>query len=70
VLDLSAGPVSVKLDALGPVVVAEDGTVARIGNWAEMTPAEQANTQRIISQRNNLRLAKLRAGLLVPEPLD
>ena len=70
VLDLSTGPVSVKLDALGPVVVAEDGTISRIGNWAELTPAEQANTQRIISQRNNQRLAKLNAAQAVPEPLD
>ena len=69
-LDLSSGPVSVRLEALGPVVVAEDGTISRIGNWAQMTPAEQANTQRILSQRNNQRLAWLRAALVVPEPLD
>ena len=35
------GP-SVSLAALGPVVVAVDGTLSRIGNWNELTPIEQA----------------------------
>jgi hypothetical protein len=69
VLDISSGSASIKLDALGPVVVAEDGTLSRIGNWSQMTADEQRNTQRIISERNNRRMAALRAKARV-EPLD
>lgn len=69
-LDVSSGSACVRLDLLGPVVVAEDGTLARIGNWHLMTPEEQANTQRIISARNNKRLAALRAAQARIEPLD
>ena len=68
-IDLSSGA-SVALDALGPVVVNEDGTLARIGNWAQMTPLEQATTQRRISERNNARLAALRAKQAPVPPLD
>jgi len=69
VLNISSGSASIKLDALGPVVVGEDGTLSRIGNWHQMTADEQRNTQRIISERNNRRLAALRAKARV-EPLD
>ena len=69
VIDLSSGA-SVALDALGPVVVNEDGTLARIGNWSQMTPQEQATTQRRISARNNDRLAALRARQAPVPPLD
>lgn len=68
-IDLSSGE-SVALDTLGPVVVNVDGTLARIGNWANMTPLEQATTQRRISQRNNERLAALRAQQNLAPPLD
>lgn len=68
-IDLSSGA-SVSLDALGPVVVNEDGTLARIGNWSQMTPLEQATTQRRISARNNDRLAALRAKQSLALPLD
>ena len=69
VINLSSGA-SVSLDALGPVVVNEDGTLARIGNWSQMTPQEQATTQRRISARNNDRLAALRAKQAPVPPLD
>ena len=36
------GP-SVQLVNMGPVVVAEDGTLSRINNWHELTPIEQAS---------------------------
>ena len=68
-IDLSSGA-SVSLDALGPVVVNVDGTLCRIGNWAAMTPGEQATTQRLISARNNQRLAALRAQQTLAPPLD
>lgn len=58
------------LDALGPVVVGVDGTLARIGNWSAMTPQEKERTQRLISERNNARLAALKAAQVKPEALD
>ncbi|KAG0052720.1 hypothetical protein BGZ83_002189 [Gryganskiella cystojenkinii] len=51
----------VKLDALGPVVVNEDGTMSRINNWAEMADIEKANVRRILLKRNEQRLKQLRA---------
>ena len=68
-INLGSGE-SVSLDAMGPVVVNEDGTLCRIGNWAAMTPLEQATTQRRISERNNQRLAALRAQQTLAPPLD
>lgn len=68
-LDVRSGE-SFSLDALGPVVVNVDGTMARIGNWAQLTPAERAVTQRRIAARNNERLAALRAANTVSAPLD
>ena len=53
---------SVSLDELGPVVIAEDGTMRSIDNWDSMTPEEREETQRIISKRNAARLKKLRGG--------
>jgi len=51
---------SLKLDALGPMVVNSDGTLSRIANWEEMTEAEQANIVRVLSKRNRERIqAKL-----------
>ena len=59
-LDLSSGSSSVALDHLGPLVVNQDGTMARIANWAEMSEIERQNTLRVLGKRNQLRLAKLR----------
>ncbi|KAF9357904.1 hypothetical protein BGX34_009145 [Mortierella sp. NVP85] len=50
-----------KLDALGPVVVNEDGTMSRIDNWHEMTEIERNNVRRILLKRNAHRLERLRA---------
>jgi hypothetical protein len=68
-LDVRTGA-SVSLDHLGPVVVGVDGTLARIGNWATLTPHEREVTQRRIAERNNARLAQLRAQNAVGAPLD
>ncbi|KAK1723801.1 uncharacterized protein BDZ83DRAFT_753177 [Colletotrichum acutatum] len=59
-LDMSRGDASTKLDHLGPLVVNQDGTMSRISNWGEMTEIERRNTVRILSKRNQLRLAGLR----------
>lgn len=59
-LDVSGGSSAVQLDHLGPVVVNEDGTLSRIGNWPEMNEIERKNTLRILGKRNQLRLTKLR----------
>lgn len=62
-LDLSAeGGSTVSLDHLGPMVVNVDGTLARIGNWEQMTDIERKNTLRILGKRNKQRLAALRAA--------
>ncbi|KAJ3289993.1 hypothetical protein HDU76_007451 [Blyttiomyces sp. JEL0837] len=50
----------VKLDALGPVVVNEDGTLSRITNWDKMTDGERTNTLRVLNKRNKARLERLR----------
>ncbi|KAF9424995.1 hypothetical protein BGZ94_007942 [Podila epigama] len=50
-----------KLDAIGPVVVNEDGTMSRIDNWAEMAEIEKSNVRRILLKRNEQRLKRLRA---------
>ena len=34
------------LDALGPIVVNKDGSLARISNWGKMTEQEQEATKR------------------------
>ncbi|EPS34068.1 hypothetical protein PDE_09030 [Penicillium oxalicum 114-2] len=52
----------VTLDHLGPMVVNVDGSLSRIGNWAQMAEIERKNTLRIIGKRNKERLAKLRAA--------
>src|SRR5699024_5534479 len=59
-LDVSGEGTTVKLGALGPLVVNQDGTMSRISNWAEMTDIERQNTLRILGKRNKLRLATLR----------
>ncbi|CAE6445515.1 unnamed protein product [Rhizoctonia solani] len=52
---LEVGGKSISFDKLGPMVVNSDGTLSRIANWQEMTPAEQKNTIRVLSKRNQLR---------------
>lgn len=59
-LDVSGDGSTVKLDHLGPLVVNQDGTLSRIGNWAEMSEIERKNTLRVLGKRNQLRLTKLR----------
>ncbi|KDQ17137.1 hypothetical protein BOTBODRAFT_172717 [Botryobasidium botryosum FD-172 SS1] len=61
-LDLNSEQ-SLKLDALGPMVVNSDGTLSRIANWVELTEAERANTLRVLGARNRLRIAKEKAKL-------
>ncbi|KAJ5179686.1 hypothetical protein N7492_002896 [Penicillium capsulatum] len=61
-LDLSEEGSAVKLDHLGPMVVNVDGSLARIGNWEQMTEIERKNTLRILGKRNKQRLEALRAA--------
>ncbi|CAD7942833.1 unnamed protein product [Amoebophrya sp. A120] len=49
----------ITLDSLGPVILNEDGTLARITNWHEMMEHEQTSTLRIIAKRNAKRRQKL-----------
>lgn len=60
-LDMSSGSASVKMDAMGPLVVGQDGSLSRIENWAQMTEMEKKSTLRIIGKRNQARLEALRA---------
>lgn len=66
-LDISGGEGNLKLDALGPLVVNTDGTVARIGNWAQMNEIERNNTLRVLGKRNQQRLAALRSEAAAKE---
>ncbi|KYK55215.1 hypothetical protein DCS_07177 [Drechmeria coniospora] len=59
-LDVSGAGTTVKLDALGPLVVNQDGTMSRISNWPEMSDVEKENTLRVLGKRNQARLAALR----------
>ncbi|KAF4159394.1 hypothetical protein CNMCM6936_001504 [Aspergillus lentulus] len=61
-LDVSGGGSTVKLDALGPLVVNQDGTLSRIANWEQMTEIERRNTLRVLGKRNKLRLDTLKAA--------
>jgi hypothetical protein len=56
---MSTGEGTVKLDHLGPLVVNKDGSLSRIGNWAEMADIERENTLRILGKRNQARRAAL-----------
>ncbi|KAJ3212034.1 hypothetical protein HDU67_004094 [Dinochytrium kinnereticum] len=53
---------TVALDALGPIVVNEDGTMSRIMNWDIMGEEERRNVVRVVGRRNQVRLARLRAA--------
>ena len=59
-IDLSDGTGTAKLDHLGPLVVNADGTLSRIGNWAQMTEIERNNTLKVLGRRNQVRLKALR----------
>ncbi|KAG6160574.1 hypothetical protein E4U24_003056 [Claviceps purpurea] len=59
-LDVSGEGSTVKLDHLGPLVVNTDGTMCRIGNWAQMSSIEKENTLRILGKRNKQRLEVLK----------
>ncbi|KAJ3040904.1 hypothetical protein HK097_002441 [Rhizophlyctis rosea] len=50
-------------DQLGPLVVNEDGTLSRIGNWHEMSDFERKNVLRVLGKRNKARLEKLKMTL-------
>ncbi|KAF4984259.1 hypothetical protein FDECE_17126 [Fusarium decemcellulare] len=52
---------SVRLDALGPLVVNTDGSMGRVGNWAGMTEGEREATLRLLGRRNKQRLEALKA---------
>jgi len=49
---------TVKLDALGPLVVNSDGTLSRIANWADMTDAERERTVQVLGRRNRIRIGR------------
>jgi hypothetical protein len=48
-----------KFDALGPIIINTDGTMARIPNWETLTEGEQLKALRLIAKRNQLRKAEL-----------
>ncbi|KAI5466967.1 hypothetical protein BGZ63DRAFT_328465, partial [Mariannaea sp. PMI_226] len=52
---------TLRLDALGPLVINRDGSMSRVGNWAGMTEAEREATLRLLGRRNKQRLEALRA---------
>jgi hypothetical protein len=52
---------SVRLDAMGPLVVNTDGTMGRIGNWAGMTEGEKEQTLKLLGRRNKQRLDAIKA---------
>ena len=57
---VTIGGGSVQLDQLGPLVVNQDGTLARIENWSEMTEIERERTLRILCKRNAQRIERLK----------
>ncbi|KAG6107068.1 hypothetical protein E4U14_004316 [Claviceps sp. LM454 group G7] len=59
-LDVSGEGSTVKLDHLGPLVVNTNGTMSRIGNWAQMSSIEKENTLRLLGKRNKQRLEVLK----------
>lgn len=52
---------SLRLDAMGPLVVNRDGSMARVANWTGMTENEREATLRLLGKRNQQRLEALRA---------
>ena len=67
---LTVGGASVALDELGPIIVALDGQLSRISNWAEMTEQEQKVSYRRIAKRNAERVAALRKPAAVVQPRE
>jgi len=61
VLDASTGG-TVKMDALGPIVVNENGSLSRITNWDALSEREREVAKRRIAKRNKERLAALKAS--------
>ncbi|EKM53624.1 uncharacterized protein PHACADRAFT_260076 [Phanerochaete carnosa HHB-10118-sp] len=59
-----------KFDALGPLVVNSDGTLSRIANWPNMTSLERERTIRVLTARNQIRLADQKAKLAAQEGQD
>ena len=57
---LEVGGEAAALDALGPVIVTEDGKLRYIANWDEMSETEREVAQRRIAKRNAERLRRLR----------
>jgi hypothetical protein len=49
-----------KLDHLGPMVLNQDGTISRIGNWEEISDVERANAIRLVCKRNKQRAQIIR----------
>jgi len=50
---------TLRLDAMGPIILNKDGTTRRIDNWNELTKQEQEVTWRRIKKRNEERRNKL-----------
>ncbi len=50
---------TLKLDALGPIIVNSDGTTSRIVNWVNLTERERQVALRRIAARNKERAAQL-----------
>ncbi|KAH6983019.1 hypothetical protein BKA56DRAFT_671757 [Ilyonectria sp. MPI-CAGE-AT-0026] len=59
---------SLRLDAMGPLVVNRDGSMARVANWTGMTENEREATLRLLGKRNQQRLEALRAKRDAEEP--
>mmetsp|Transcript_6651 Transcript_6651/g.18972 ORF Transcript_6651/g.18972 Transcript_6651/m.18972 type:complete len:104 (+) Transcript_6651:1807-2118(+) len=51
----------VRMDALGPIIINTDGTVARISNWAALTERERKVALKRIAKRNAQRREVLEA---------
>ena len=51
--------IQIQLTELGAIILNVDGTISKVENWQELTPAEQAKTLRVIAKRNARRKAAL-----------
>ena len=54
---------TLKLTEAGPMIINPDGTVRRIANWQTLTDAEKESSWRVISKRNQKRIAALKEKL-------
>lgn len=57
--DSSESSSTFSFDELGPVVVNGDGTMGRVRNWKELTPAEKLSILKVVQARNAKRKAAL-----------